>query len=214
MALVVYANYAIHGPMLDGPVGAEAIRNIVAGERLFRVSIVCDVLYAACLVATAAALYRILRPAGPALALAGALFRFVYALTWTLMSLNLLAVLRLAKGPLYGQALAPEALQALVKLHASTRSDQYYVGLVFWTIAATACSVLWWRSRYVPRWLAGFGIASSAWGVVCALAFLLDRDFAKSVNPYWFDSPLGLFEMTLSVWLLARGAGPAATAAA
>jgi hypothetical protein len=38
---------------------------------------------------------------------------------------------------------------------------------------------------------------------VAAILFLTYS--AKPVNPYWFDSPMALFEMGLSFWLLFKG---------
>jgi hypothetical protein len=41
--------------------------------------------------------------------------------------------------------------------------------------------------------------------VICAFVYLIFPDFAKPVNPYWFDSPMAIFEMVLSFWLLFKG---------
>jgi 4-amino-4-deoxy-L-arabinose transferase-like glycosyltransferase len=41
--------------------------------------------------------------------------------------------------------------------------------------------------------------------VFCAFVYLIFPGFAKPVNPYWFDSPMALFELALSFWLLFRG---------
>ena len=71
------------------------------------------------------------------------------------------------------------------------------------------CSYLWFKSSYIPRALAGFGVVSSAWCVLCAFVFLIFPNFNKTVNDYWFDSPMGLFELALSFWLLFKGLRPA-----
>jgi len=46
---------------------------------------------------------------------------------------------------------------------------------------------------------------SSAWCVICAFVFLIFPGFAKPVDPYWFDSPMAIFELILSFWLLFKG---------
>lgn len=50
-----------------------------------------------------------------------------------------------------------------------------------------------------------FGVISSAWCVFCAFVFLIFPDFQKPVNPYWFDSPMALFELIVGLWLLVKG---------
>jgi hypothetical protein len=56
--------------------------------------------------------------------------------------------------------------------------------------------------------LALFGVISSAFCVLCAFIYLIFPGFAQPVNPYWFDSPMALFEMALSFWLLFKGLQP------
>ncbi len=46
---------------------------------------------------------------------------------------------------------------------------------------------------------------SSAWCVVCAFVFQIFPEFAGPVNPYWFDSPMTIFEIVLSFSLLFKG---------
>jgi 4-amino-4-deoxy-L-arabinose transferase-like glycosyltransferase len=101
-----------------------------------------------------------------------------------------------------------DRLQALARLHISANFDAYYVGLPFFGLASTVCSYLWLKSNYIPKGLAVFGVISSAWCVICAFVFLIFPQFNKIVNDYWFDSPMALFEMALSFWLLFKGLRP------
>jgi hypothetical protein len=64
---------------------------------------------------------------------------------------------------------------------------------------------LWLKSHYIPKWLALFGVISSAFCVICAFVYLIFPGFAKPVNPYWFDSPMAFFEIVLAFWLLFKG---------
>jgi hypothetical protein len=52
-------------------------------------------------------------------------------------------------------------------------------------------------------------VISSAWCVICAFVFLIFPNFNKIVNDYWFDSPMAIFEMVVSFWLLFKGLKPA-----
>jgi hypothetical protein len=90
--------------------------------------------------------------------------------------------------------------------------DTYYVGLLFWALSSAVASYLWFRSNYVPHALAVFGVMSSAWCAACTLVFYVFPDFANVVNLWWFDSPLVVFELALSLWLLLKGLTPALAA--
>jgi hypothetical protein len=210
MAIVVFANYALLNPLIVPGNAAETARNIVAHETQLRVIVICFLAYSATVVVLLAALYVILKPVNPGLALVGALFRLVFALLWLLTALNLLSALRLLGSANYLQVFEADRLQALARLHLSANFDAYYVGLPFFGLAATVCAYLWLKSKYIPKGLALFGVIASVWCVICAFIFLVFPHFNKIVNDYWFDSPMALFEMALSFWLLFKGINPRA----
>jgi hypothetical protein len=205
MAVVVFVNFGIHEPLIVAGNAVDTARNILAHERLFRIGIACDLIYSASLVVLLTALYVILKPVSRGLALLAAFWRLVYAFLWVLMTLNLFETLRFLHGADYLRVFEPDRLQALARLSLTSSSDMYYAGLVFYALASTACSYLWWKSQYVPRLLAGWGLISSVFCAACTLTFIISPDFTKVVNLWWFDSPMGVFEMALSFWLLLKG---------
>jgi len=207
-AIVVFGNYVLLNPLIvSGNVAATA-QNIVAHQTQVRITAVCFLTYSLGVFVLLSALYVILKPINPGLALIGALFRFVFALLWLLAPLNLLSALRLLSNANYLQVFEPDRLQAMARLHIGANFDAYYVGLPFFGLAATICAWLWLRSKYIPRGLSIFGVVGSAWCVFCAVVYLIFPDFNKIVNDYWFDSPMALFEMVLSFWLLFKGLNP------
>ena len=212
MAIVVFANYGLLNPLIVPGNPAETARNIMAHERQFRLTVTCFLIYSAGVVVLLAALYVILRPVNRGLALVGALFRMVFALLWLLTTLNMLSALRLLGSASYLQVFEADRLQALARLYLAANFDDYYVGLPFFGLAATVCSYLWLKSNYIPKGLAAFGMISSAWCVICTFVFLIFPHFNKIVNDYWFDSPMAIFEMVLSFWLLFKGIRPALVA--
>ncbi len=205
MAIVVFANYGLLSPLLVPGNAAETARNIVAHETQFRLIVVCFLAYGASVVVLLAALYVILKPVNRGLALVGALFRLVFVVLWLLTALNLLGALRLLGSASYLHVFEVDRLQALARLFLAANFDDYYVGLPFFGLAATVCAWLWLKSSYIPKGLAVFGVVSSAWCVICAFAFLIFPNFDKTVNAYWFDSPMAIFEMVVSFWLLFKG---------
>ena len=203
-AIVVSGNYALLNPLVVSGNAAATAQNIVAHQTQLRITVVCFLTYTLGVVVLLTALYVILKPIHPGLALAGALFRFVFALLWLLAPLNLLGALRLFSNAPYLQVFESDRLQALARLHLGANFDDYYRGPAF-GLAATVCAWLWLRSNYIPKGLAIFGLISSAWCVVCAFVFLIFPNFNKIVNDYIFDTPMAIFELILSVWLLSKG---------
>ena len=212
MAIVVFANYGLLNPLIVPGNLAETARNIVAHEQSFRIIVICFLIYSAGVVVLLTALYVIFKPVNRGLALVGALFRLVFAMLWLLTTLNLLSALRLLGSASYLQVFEAGRLQALARLYLAANFDDYYVGLPFFGLAATVCSYLWLKSNYIPKGLAAFGVISSAWCVICAFVFLIFPHFNKIVNDYWFDSPMAMFEMVLSFWLMFKGLRPTAVA--
>src|SRR5207245_4712741 len=156
------------------------------------------------------ALYVVLEPVNRGLALASALFRLVFAMLWLIAPLNSLAALRLLGDASYLKVFEPDRLQALARVQLAGSFDDYYVGLPFFGLAATVCAWLWLKSNYIPRGLSIFGVIASAWCVFCAVVYLIFPSFNKIVIDCVFDSPMALFELTLSFWLLFKGLNPAA----
>src|SRR6266550_3394817 len=149
LPFVVFANFAIHDRLIVAGNVAETARNIIAHERLFRISIACDLIYCAGGLVLLTAPYVILEPVNRSLALLAAFWRLVYALMWVRMTLNLFEALRLLSGAAYLQVIEADRLQTLARLYLAGSFDVYYVGLLFYALASTACSYLWFKSKYI-----------------------------------------------------------------
>ena len=209
-ALVVFGNYVLLEPLVVARNAADTARNILAHQTQFRVALICFITYGIGAIVLLTALYVVLAPVNRGLALAGALFRLVFALLWLIAPLNSLAALRLLGDAPYLKIFEPDRLQALARIQIAGSFDDYYVGLPFFGLAATVCAWLWLKSNYIPRGLSIFGVISSAWCVFCAVVYLIFPNFNKIVNDYIFDSPMALFELALSFWLLFKGLEPVA----
>lgn len=209
IAIVVFSNFYVSAGLIVPGDAAETARNLLAHATRFRFSVACDLLYVTNLLVLLSALYVVFEPVGRGMALVAAVFRLAYAIAWIVLTLNMLSALRLLGDTSYLHAFEPAQLQALARLHLADTFDDYYVGLPFFGLASTVCSMLWFKSRYIPRALAAYGVASSAWCVVCAFTFIIFPYFNETVNDWLFDTPLGLFEMATGFWLLFKGLSPA-----
>jgi Domain of unknown function (DUF4386) len=203
--LVIFGNYVLLEPLIVPRNAVDTARNILAHQTQFRVALICFITYGLGAIVLLTALYVILAPVNRGLALIGALFRLVFAILWLIAPLNSLAALRLLGDATYLKVFEPGRLQALARVQLAGSFDDYYVGLPFFGLAATVCAWLWLKSNYIPKGLSIFGVIASAWCVLCAFIFLIFPNFNKIVNDYIFDSPMAMFELIVSVWLLFKG---------
>ena len=210
-ATVVSVNFGILARLIVPGDPAQTARNILEHERLFRIGIAGDVVYCVGVVVLLTALYVVLKPVDQNLALLAAFGRLVHGFTYLLVTVNLFTALRLLSGADYARAFGPDQLPVLARLYLSG-FDQYYVGLLFWALGATVGSYLWFKSNYIPKAMAAFGVISSAWCAACTFVLLIFPDFRSVVNWWWYDSPMGIFELALSFWLLFKGLRPSGVA--
>jgi len=204
MAIVLLAEFCSFARLIVADNAVETARNILSHERLFRIGIAGFLTYAVGIFVLLTALYVILKPVSPGLALLAAFCRLAYAVVWLFTVINLFTALRLLNGADYLRVFEAGRLQALASIYLSG-SDAYYVGLLFWALASTLCGYLWFQSNYIPRGLSAFGLISSTFCVACTLTFYIFPSFDKIVNLWWFDSPMAVFDISLSFWLLFKG---------
>src|SRR5437762_4537969 len=179
---VVFGNYGLLEPLVVPRNAADTARNILAHQTQFRVALICFITYGIGAIVLLTALYVVLAPVNRGLTLAGASFRLAFVMLWLVAPLNSLGALRLLNDSSYLQIFVPERLQALARAQIASSFDDYYVGLPFFGLAATVCAWSWFRSNYIPKGLAIFGIIASAWCVLCALIYLIFPHFNKVVN--------------------------------
>src|SRR5438132_7771789 len=172
-ALVVFGNYVLLEPLIVPGNAADTARNILAHQTQFRLALICFITYGIGSIVLLTALYVVLAPVNRGLALAGALFRLVFAMLWLVAPLNSLAALRLLGDASYLKVFEPDRLQALARVQLAGSFDDYYVGLPFFGLAATVCAWLWLKSNYIPRGLSIFVMISFAWYVFFAVGYLI-----------------------------------------
>jgi hypothetical protein len=203
--IVVFANYVLLNPLIVPRNAVDTARNILAHPTQFRIALTLFLTYSIGAVVLAGALYIVLKPINHGLAFVGALFRLAFAMSWLLSAIHSLGALRWLGTTPYLQVFEPDRLQVLARTTMASTFDDYYVGLPFFGLAATVCAWLWLKSNYIPKGLSFFGVIASAWCVLCAFVYLIFPDFNKIVNDYIFDSPMALFELVVSFWLLFKG---------
>jgi hypothetical protein len=181
---------------------AETVDNLVANEWRYRVSVAGEVLMYALVIILAAALYIVLRAVNSELALLALLFRLGEAIIGggaTLLG-GLMPLLLIRQATAY----EAEQLQALVGLFLEVRNAGLDIVLVFVGVGGTLFCYLFYRSNYVPRILAAWGMFTYLSMLLLAFAGMLVPDIPESIKMTLY-APGGLFELILGFWLMVKG---------
>ncbi len=186
--------------VVEGQV-AQTYRNIAANELLFRGGVLYDLAMYASVVVLAVALYVVLKPVNENLALVALLWRLGEAILGCLSVLVNLVVLLVVGEEDFLSAFAPEQLQAAVGLLLDVNSAVTMVVFVFLSLGSIIFCYLFYESRYIPRWLSGFGVAAFALTLAGACAGILYANDAVLM----FGVPAILFEITVGLWLWIKG---------
>jgi hypothetical protein len=204
MALSMFTQVYVPGRIVvPGDLAATA-RNLVALDGLFRTGIVVDILIFVSDVVIAWAFYELLKPVDAGLARLGTFLRVADAAILGAVTLNGLVSVRLLSGADYLQTIDPQQLQGLARLFMAMRGTGLYIGFVFLGAGSTVFAYLLFRSRYIPRVLAGWGVFASALLALGSLATLLSPWFAANASMASMV-PMFFYEVPLGLWLLVKG---------
>jgi len=118
------------------------------------------------------------------------------------VTLTDLDVLRILSGADYLQAFEVSRLHALARLSISAHHAVYNVGLIFAGLRSTAFCYLWFKSGFIPRVLAAWGVLASFLMGACAFSFIIFPELATVVPVEIYGGPIFVFELTMGFWLL------------
>jgi len=183
---------------------AATANNILAHESLFRVGIVLVLVIYASVVVASWALYVILRTVHKNLALLALLLRSAEAIVGAATVLLSFAVLYVLEGGGSPSALEPEQLQAFAGRLIDVRTAGLDIVLVFIGLGATVFCVLLFRSRYIPRPLAAWGIFTYVSMLGLAFVSILFPNHPLMLANVLYGVG-ALFELVLGLWLLFKG---------
>ena len=180
--------------------------NIVANELLFRIGITIELIMSVGLIVLALSLYIILKPVNKNLALLALLLKLVEATVVVAIVLVSFIALQILNGEAYLTAFTPEQLQVPVGLILNAHTTLYSIPMVFLGLDMMVFSYLFFKSKYIPKILAGFGILSFALIFIHALMYIIAPKYAAMpISQIIFYAPSGLFEIIIGIWLLSKG---------
>jgi hypothetical protein len=169
------------------------------------------VLGAAAAAGIAIAMYPAMRRHGEALALGSVGFRLIESTFY--LGIVVCLLILVAMGEKAASSDGPVAFAVPVALVLAAREALGQVSVLAFAVGATMYSWLFYRSRLVPRWLSAWGlvaIASLAVSVVLVIAGVIE---VMSQPQVLLALPIGVQEMVLAGWLIAKGFRPADAAA-
>ncbi len=175
-------------------------RNILSHELLFRIGVASVLAMYAAVVVLSASLFVVLKPIDEDLARLAMLLRVAEAIlgaATALLSFVALALLT-AHGQTNGMV---EHAQALAALFLDVRNAGLDVVLVFVGLGGTVFCYLFYRSRYVPRALAAWGIFTYLSMLLLAFVSILFPQHPVLMETILYSAG-ALFEVIFGLWLL------------
>ena len=181
---------------------AATVNNIMANELRFRISVASEIMMFVLVVLLSLTLYVILKTVNKNLALLALLWRLGEAIIGggvTVLS-GLIPLLLLNQEV----AFETEQLQALVGLFLGTRNAGLDVVLIFIGMGGTLFCYLFFKSKYIPRILAAWGILTYLSMLILAFTSILLPNISETIKMAFY-APGGLFEIIIGMWLLIKG---------
>lgn len=148
MAMAIFAEAFVRGRLIVRGDAAATAKNILASERLFRLSIVADLLVYASVIVLVWGIYVILKPVNKDVALLGVFLRLVENAVLAMTALNAFFALRLVGDTAYLRSIATPELHALARLYLSMYSTGLGIGFVFLGLGSAVLSRVWPRAGW------------------------------------------------------------------
>ena len=203
-ATAIFGEFFVRGRLIVRGDAVQTAKNVAGSERLFRLGIASDLITVLGVIALVWALYVVLKPIDRNVALLAAFWRLAEASILAVSVVNAFAALLLLSGAEYLQAFGTQQLQVLARLFVSLQGAGWRIGFVFLGLGSTVFSYLWFKSRYIPRALAAWGVFSSLVLAIVTLAIMVFPGSA-AVLTLAYMAPMGIYELALGLWLLAKG---------
>src|SRR6266576_6894178 len=177
----IFAEFYVRTQLIAFDNAAQTAQNIMAHERLFRLGIASNLTVFALDVVLITALYVVLKPVNRSVALLAAGWGLIETAILVVVTLSDFDVLRILSGAEYLKVFEVDRLQALARLSIGAHGAAYNVGLVLAGLRSTAFCYLWFKSRFIPRALAGWGMVASLLMGACAFSFIIFPELTKIV---------------------------------
>jgi hypothetical protein len=160
----------------------------------------------------AIALYPVLRRDGEALALGSVGLRLLEGVFLVAGAIGALLLVTLSQESANGGSPVPASFRTSGALLLALRDLAGLMSVLAFYLGATMYYWIFYRSRLIPRWLSGWGIAGTTLGFAAGMLVLFGVTGNMSALQVALNVPIGVNEMVLAVWLIVRGFDSSAAA--
>jgi hypothetical protein len=198
-------------PILSAP---DYLTKISASENQVLLGALFLLIGAVAAAGIAIALYPVLRKHAEGLALGSVGFRLIEGALYLGIVVCLLMLVTVGQESAKAGTPAPSAVQAQAALLMAARDSLGQVAIMTFGLGALMYYWVFYQSRLVPRWLSAWGLVGITLVMVSGLLVMLRLIDNFSPPQLVLALPIGLQEMALAVWLIAKGFNPRAIASA
>ncbi|HMG11867.1 MAG TPA: DUF4386 domain-containing protein [Gemmatimonadaceae bacterium] len=182
---------------------AEQARRVLASQFLYRTALTSMAIGWVLIVALAFSLYVTLKPVNKRLAQLALFLELGQASVGAVTVIFSFVVLGLFTAFQPTGSVPNDQLQALVRVVERASGSGFNISMVFLAVGSTIFFWLFYKSRYVPRLLAGWGVFASVVMLFVSLAMLLFSERAQTLQYGW--GPMGIAELATAFWLMIVG---------
>ena len=212
MATALFSEGYVRDSLYVSESAAQTAQNLLASNQLFRTALVADLLTFSGVVVLVWALHRLLRPVHHELAALGAFFRLVeLGMHFSAVAFGMVALSLLSRGE-YTQNFTEDQLHGLVGLALRAQGAGFSLGFIPLGLGSAVFAYLLFRSRFVPRPIAAWGIFSSLLLALYSFGVVL----SPATTDFFYVAmvPMFLYEVGLGLWLLFKGINSGRSSAA
>jgi Domain of unknown function (DUF4386) len=212
MATALFGEAYVRASLLVSESAARTAQNLVESNLLYRVGLATDLITFTGVVVLVWALYQLLKPVDGRLAALAAFFRLVeLGVHFSVVAFGV-AALSLLSGGEYVKGFSEAQLHGLVGFALRAQLSGFVLGFIPLGLGSAIFAFLLFRSGYVPRMLAAWGILASLLLAAYAMALVITP--ATNALFYFAMGPMFIYEVTLGAWLLFKGAAVGARGSA
>ncbi len=183
---------------------AETSKNILANEGLYRTALASQLLSSLSVVLLALAFFALLKKVDKNLAMLALIFRVGEATIGGIMAVISFSKLHVYSKPESLEIFESGQLQGFVDILSDAGNAGLYIAAIFFSLGSAVFFYLLFKSRYIPKVFALWGIFASLVVLIIGFTNLVIPDHADILEPGWLT--MFIAEISTGFWLLLVGA--------